>query len=112
MSDMKISVASYSFHGLLGEGKIDIFGYLNMLKSNFNPHAAAHIMCRNLLSIGWDGYIYDCDFNQALGLPLKETPHKIGDLSKFDEIICDISFSNHCFACTAGAGSSCNGAMV
>lgn len=86
--------------------------YLNMLKSSFNPHAAAHIMCRNLLSIGWDGYIYDCDFNQALGLPLKETPHKIGDLSKFDEIICDISFSNHCFACTAGAGSSCNGAMV
>ena len=86
--------------------------YYEVLEDSFNPDTALNVMCRDLLSISWDGNIYDCDFNQALDLPLKTRPRSIWDIDKFSHVEEDISFKNHCFACTAGSGSSCTGALV
>jgi len=86
--------------------------YMELLLNNFNPHAADGIMCRNLVSIGYDGQIYDCDFNQMLEMPLnfkKTTLWDIQDFNHFNQN--KIAFAKHCFACTAGAGSSCGGAI-
>lgn len=81
--------------------------YVNLLKDNFNPRTAENLMCRTLLSIGWDGSIYDCDFNQALGLALKDlTIDNIDGLEGRDIIL-----GEHCLGCTAGFGSSCQGAL-
>lgn len=92
------------------EGKYE--EYNNLLTDNFNPSTALNVMCRDLLSISWDGKIYDCDFNQALKLSLKNRPLSIWDIDNFSDVEREISFSNHCFACTAGSGSSCTGALV
>jgi radical SAM/Cys-rich protein len=86
--------------------------YLRRLVDAFNPAAAAGVMCRNTLSVGWDGTLYDCDFNQMLDLPVSEAPRHIRD---FDEAMLDarrIAVGPHCFGCTAGGGSSCGGAVV
>jgi radical SAM/Cys-rich protein len=88
--------------------------YMKLLIENFNKDIAKQIMCRSLLSVGWDGKIYDCDFNQALGLTIKD---KFGKLIYINEIEPqdlegkEIIFRNHCFCCTAGTGSSCHGAL-
>ncbi len=87
--------------------------YMEKLLDAFNPAAAKNVMCRNTLSIGWDGYIYDCDFNQMLDLKvsIKESQHIAtfdGDALTDREII----INQHCFGCTAGAGSSCGGAVA
>ena len=89
--------------------------YLQLLVENFNPSAAKNIMCRNLLSADYRGMVYNCDFNQALDLPVIDGSGKSvmieqleGILSKDLEIITD----DHCFCCTAGAGSSCTGSLV
>src|SRR5215470_10215276 len=84
--------------------------YMQKLVQAFNPAAVAGLMCRNTLSIGWDGRLYDCDFNQMLDLEiaLPDGPH----ISKFDEASWHaraIVTARHCFGCTAGAGSSCGG---
>ena len=84
--------------------------YMEKLVSAFNPSAATSVMCRNTLSIGWDGYIYDCDFNQMLDLKIacRESTH----ISNFDSQAINarnIITGNHCYGCTAGAGSSCGG---
>ncbi len=87
--------------------------YMEKLVNAFNPMAVAGVMCRNTISIDWQGNLYDCDFNQMLGL---KTEQKAGQhISTFDvgrledrEIV----INNHCFACTAGAGSSCQGATA
>ena len=84
--------------------------YMQKLVQAFNPAAIAGLMCRNTLSVGWDGRLYDCDFNQMLDLEiaLPEGPH----ISQFDEASWqarNIVTARHCFGCTAGAGSSCGG---
>ncbi len=87
--------------------------YMEKLVSSFNPVAAANVMCRNTISIGWDGYLYDCDFNQMLGLRVNHgTPDHISnwDLNKL--LNRDIVLNQHCFGCTAGSGSSCGGAVA
>ena len=88
-------------------------GYMTLLVNNFNPQAAASIMCRNQISIGWNGQIYDCDFNQMLQIPIGGKRQTIWDIESFDHIKNQpIAFGNHCFGCTAGAGSSCGGKLV
>jgi radical SAM/Cys-rich protein len=87
--------------------------YMEKLLASFNPAAAAGVMCRNTISVGWDGYLYDCDFNQMLDIKveLPTAPH----LADWDSKVLSnrpIVVNNHCFGCTAGAGSSCGGATV
>jgi radical SAM/Cys-rich protein len=87
--------------------------YMTQLVNGFNPVAAANVMCRNTLSIGWDGYLYDCDFNQMLDLKIggKAAMH----ISQFDQQALSeraIIINQHCYGCTAGAGSSCGGTVA
>ncbi len=88
-------------------------GYMERLANAFNPTAAAGVMCRHTLSVGWDGVLYDCDFNQMLDLPVDHgAPAHIRD---FDRALLDrrrIVTGNHCYGCTAGSGSSCGGAVT
>ncbi len=88
-------------------------GYMERLANAFNPAAAAGVMCRYTISIGWDGTLYDCDFNQMLELPTGYgAPQHIRD---FDAAALDrrrILIANHCYGCTAGAGSSCGGSIA
>ncbi|MCB0408276.1 MAG: arsenosugar biosynthesis radical SAM protein ArsS [Bdellovibrionales bacterium] len=87
--------------------------YMELLANNFNPHAAKGVMCRNLISISWNGEIFDCDFNQMLDLPMGTGQKNVWEISSFDEFYDKpITFANHCYACTAGAGSSCGGALI
>ncbi|MFN4146575.1 MAG: arsenosugar biosynthesis radical SAM (seleno)protein ArsS [Runella sp.] len=86
--------------------------YMSKLVNAFNPTAAANVMCRNTLSIGYDGTLYDCDFNQMLDLPVKS---KVKHISQFDLDTLhqrEIIVNQHCYGCTAGAGSSCGGAVA
>jgi radical SAM/Cys-rich protein len=86
--------------------------YMQALRQAFNPAAARNVMCRMTLSVGWDGRLYDCDFNQMLGLSVNSgAPAHIRDFD-FDKLRSrQIAVREHCFACTAGAGSSCQGAL-
>lgn len=87
--------------------------YMERLVHAFNPMAAANVMCRNTISVGWDGYLYDCDFNQMLELKVsKGTPQHIGDFDAFAMTAREIVVNQHCFGCTAGGGSSCGGAIA
>ena len=88
-------------------------GYMTRLVNAFNPGAAQGVMCRNTLSVGWDGQLYDCDFNQMLELGLAgDGPRSIMDFDIAQIRHREIVVGPHCFACTAGAGSSCGGATV
>jgi radical SAM/Cys-rich protein len=89
--------------------------YLELLETHFNAATLDQVMCRNLISIGWHGSVYDCDFNQILDLPLKDAAGKrldIGSLIPAQVTNRPITVGDHCYACTAGAGSSCGGALV
>lgn len=89
--------------------------YLHLLVENFNPQAAQNIMCRNLLNIDYRGVIYNCDFNQALNLPVingSGRPVRIDHLDNVLQGDIEIITGRHCFCCTAGAGSSCRGSLV
>lgn len=87
--------------------------YMEKLVSAFNPAAAAGVMCRNTLSIGWDGFLYDCDFNQMLDLKVSlPNHHHVSDWNSNALAQRSIVVNNHCFGCTAGAGSSCGGATA
>lgn len=84
--------------------------YMEKLSNAFNPAAAANVMCRNTISIGWDGFIYDCDFNQMLDLTVAEgSPQHIKDFDTTALESREIITNQHCYGCTAGAGSSCGG---
>jgi radical SAM/Cys-rich protein len=86
--------------------------YMQLLVNSFNPHAAAGVMCRTLVSVGWDGTLYDCDFNQMLALPVDHgAPRTLRDLLASGSLARRIVTARHCFGCTAGAGSSCAGAL-
>jgi radical SAM/Cys-rich protein len=92
-------------------GKYD--EYMDLLLNNFNPHAASSVMCKSLISIGWDGQIYDCDFNQMLEIPVNSKATTLWDIDKFEDFKNKkIALANHCYGCTAGAGSSCGGALT
>lgn len=126
---------------LLHKGEMDT--YMELLVNNFNPAAAEGVMCRNTLSVGWDGSIYDCDFNQQLQLGLgkrlssvtptsiepeienliEKTPRSKDKIIESSKTVFDISSAadlindrivtdSHCFGCTAGAGSSCQGSTI
>jgi len=84
-------------------------GYLELLASSFNAHNLGQVMCRSQISVDWQGRLFDCDFNQALGLPATEAG--IGAVSARDLVGLPIKCGDHCFACTAGAGSSCRGSL-
>ena len=86
--------------------------YLSLLVNHFNPEAAAKLMCKDLLSVGHDGRLYDCDFNQALELEVPGRAKTIWDVSDLRELEGQpVATASHCFGCTAGAGSSCAGAL-
>ena len=87
--------------------------YMQLLIDNFNPVAAEHVMCRTLISVGWDGKIYDCDFNQMLEISVNWKKRTIWDIHSFKEFDNgNIAFANHCYGCSAGSGSSCGGALT
>jgi len=87
--------------------------YLERLRNAFHPRAAEGVMCRTLLSVGHDGRLYDCDFNQMLGLGLRPgAPRTIFEFAEGPLRAREIVFADHCFGCTAGRGSSCGGATA
>lgn len=86
--------------------------YMEKLLTAYNPLAAAHVMCRNTLSISWDGYIYDCDFNQMLDMKVDCSSKHISQYNHSSLVQRDIVVNQHCYGCTAGAGSSCGGAVA
>lgn len=87
--------------------------YWNILHDHFNASSLNGVMCRFLISISWDGKLYDCDFNQMLGLPILNSQKNIWDLKSFNDLEgIDIEVGNHCYGCTAGAGSSCTGSLT
>ncbi|HLW32495.1 MAG TPA: arsenosugar biosynthesis radical SAM (seleno)protein ArsS [Aequorivita sp.] len=86
--------------------------YMYQLVEAYNPAAVKNVMCRNTLSVSWDGFLYDCDFNQMLEL---KVACKVQHISEYNEEILqnrNIIVSQHCYGCTAGAGSSCQGAVT
>ena len=86
--------------------------YMYALVEAFNPSAVENVMCTNTLSVSWDGWLYDCDFNQMLGLKVAS---KIKHIKDYNEEVLqnrDIIISQHCYGCTAGAGSSCQGSVT
>jgi radical SAM/Cys-rich protein len=97
---------------LLSQGRFD--SYVQLLKSAHRDDNLATVMCRSLLSVDWQGHLYDCDFNQMLGLaarlPGAARPH-LRDLLLHDASDTPIRVANHCYGCTAGQGSSCGGAL-
>jgi radical SAM/Cys-rich protein len=85
--------------------------YMQSLLDAFNPSAVAGVMCRNTISVSWDGYLYDCDFNQMLDLKIAGKNHlKDFDLTELESR--DIVLNQHCYGCTAGSGSSCGGQVA
>jgi len=86
--------------------------YMYALVEAYNPAAVEHVMCTNTLSVSWDGYLFDCDFNQMLDLPVNS---KSKHISEYNEALLEgrnIVISQHCYGCTAGAGSSCQGSVA
>lgn len=98
-------------HDLNRQGKYD--EYMNLLVNHFNPNAANSVMCNSLISIGWDGQVYDCDFNQMLEIPANNKKTTVWDIESIGHFENEkIALANHCYGCTAGAGSSCGGALI
>jgi radical SAM/Cys-rich protein len=110
LSNMPIT--RYATHlKLLGEYE----QYRELLERSFNPSTLDQVMCRNLVSIGWEGTIYDCDFNQMLDLPIRDAEGKALNISMLsvDQVQhLPVTVGDHCYACTAGSGSSCGGALL
>ena len=90
-------------------------GYMDLLRASHRPENLANVMCRSLISVDYLGYLYDCDFNQMLGLPLKQSGKGRRHLTDLLTTTLDdnpIVVADHCWGCTAGAGSSCGGALA
>ena len=86
--------------------------YMALLKANYCADNLPQVMCRSMVSVDWQGYLYDCDFNQQLGLPLPAARRlHLRDLLTSDLQGSDICVGDHCYGCTAGQGSSCGGAL-
>ncbi len=87
--------------------------YMHRLEQNFNPATLELLMCRTTLSVAWDGILYDCDFNQSLGLPIRNgSALNVGKVRPDKLLGRAIRCRSHCYGCTAGAGSSCGGAVT
>jgi len=97
-------------HDLERDGALE--GYMRLLEDNFNPATVPAVMCRSLLSVGYTGELFDCDFNQMLDIPAAGARTTIWDVDSVADLAeRDIATDDHCFGCTAGAGSSCGGAL-
>ena len=97
---------------LVSKGEFD--GYLQLLQDAHLDANLDSVMCRNLMSVDWQGYVYDCDFNQMLGLPLRHRQRarlRLADLIDDDIAGNPVRVAGHCYGCTAGQGSSCGGAL-
>ena len=96
---------------LVSKGQFD--DYMQLLQGSFHPNNLAGVMCRNMVSVDWQGWLSDCDFNQQLGLPLGRSGVRrhLRDLLKIDLEGQAIRVAGHCYGCTAGQGSSCGGAL-
>lgn len=97
-------------HDLARDGKDQ--AYQQLLRNSFNPQTVDELMCRHQLHVGFDGSMYDCDFNYALGLPVELGATHVRDFEPAAFGQRRIATGDHCFACTAGSGSSCGGALV
>ncbi len=86
--------------------------YMEKLVNSFNPDAAENVMCRSMVSVGWDGYLYDCDFNQMLDLKIRTDRQHIAEFDQSTTQEREIIVNQHCYGCTAGAGSSCSGTTI
>ncbi|HQX44786.1 MAG TPA: arsenosugar biosynthesis radical SAM protein ArsS [Saprospiraceae bacterium] len=95
---------------LLESGNYD--NYMEKLISAYNPLAASNVMCRNTISVGWNGYLYDCDFNQMLELKVSSKNKHLKEFNVDELSQRDIVLNQHCYGCTAGSGSSCGGATI
>jgi hypothetical protein len=87
---------------------------MQLLRSAYRPDNLDTVMCRTLISVDWQGQLYDCDFNQMLGMALPASgpqPARIEDLLTQDVLDQPIAIADHCYGCTAGQGSSCGGAL-
>lgn len=86
--------------------------YMGLLVNHFNPLTVPALMCRSLVSVGWDGKLYDCDFNQMLAIDFGAGMQTVWDIDSVSALVGQkINTASHCFGCTAGAGSSCGGAL-
>lgn len=98
---------------LISRGEFD--AYMRLLKGAYQQSNLASVMCRSILSVDWQGKVYDCDFNQMLGIPLNgkasEKALYLDDLINMDLQNLPIQVADHCYGCTAGQGSSCGGAL-
>jgi len=97
---------------LVSKGQFE--SYMQLLRASHRDENLEHVMCRTLVSVDWQGYVYDCDFNQMLGLPLRvngKPRARLADLIGRDLTGSPIVVADHCFGCTAGQGSSCGGAL-
>jgi len=102
---------------LLAQG--EFYDYMNLLKDSYSPMNLAGVMCLNTVSVGWQGNLYDCDFNQMLEMPLsqKMSAHEDGKVLHLSDLLnsdlngLPIKVADHCYGCTAGQGSSCGGAL-
>jgi len=98
---------------LISKGKFD--DYMALLMQSHQDANLEHVMCRSMISVDWQGYVYDCDFNQMLGMPLlfgTSSRPKLRDIMQADLTGNPIAIANHCYGCTAGQGSSCGGALL
>jgi radical SAM/Cys-rich protein len=86
--------------------------YMYALVEAYNPMAVNNVMCKNTISVSWDGFLYDCDFNQMLGLKITNPENHISKYNEANLSNRNIVISQHCYGCTAGAGSSCHGAVA
>lgn len=91
------------------QGRLD--AYRTLLADSFNADNLEKVMCRNLISVDWQGRIYDCDFNHILQLPINVSNNYIGNVLAENLVGVPINIGQHCFACTAGTGSSCQGSL-
>ena len=87
-------------------------GYFDRLEERFNPATVPDLMCRGMVSVSWDGRLFDCDFNQMLGLPIRGSDETLAGFSAPALRGRAIATGAHCFGCTAGSGSSCGGALT
>lgn len=98
---------------LVSAGRFD--EYMALLRNAYQPANLRHVMCRSLVSIDWEGFVYDCDFNQMLGLPLAQGRRARTHISQLEVATIPgqaIRVADHCYGCAAGQGSSCGGALT
>ena len=90
----------------------ELEGYFELLTNNFNKNNLKNLMCKRTISVDWKGQIYDCDFNQQIKLKSQYGPSNLFELLNYSQSFnYEIAAKNHCFACTAGSGSSCGGSL-